>query len=109
MLHIGRNKRIYTPLNQTHLPKLGCQTSTEVELGSEDNKDAEIDETEEHTGVCSAFPVRRHPTTGLDLGSDVRVVEHGLVNDVHVLCVVQVRSDKEAGEVESGMTYKVSG
>ena len=57
MPYIGRDNSIYAPFNQTHLPKLGRQTSTEVELGSEHDKDAKIDETEEHTGVCSAFPV----------------------------------------------------
>jgi len=49
------------PSKHSLLRKPRCQSTGEIILSSENDKDAEIDEAHEHFEISHAFPARREP------------------------------------------------
>ncbi len=91
-----------TPFEKAHLHEIVLQSHRKVVFWPKKDKGTKINETHEHFGVSSAFAASREPVAGFEGSFHMSMLEHSLVDKLHVLREIQVWSNKNSREIETG-------
>lgn len=90
-------------MEEVQLGEFGLESNGIVVCGTEDDKGTEVDETEEHAGVGSAFAAWGKHASTVVFVFDRGIFEDGFVHKFGILGKVEVGTDEDTREVEAVM------